>query len=195
MDNPYLTVRGSFIVAVLIGFSLPLMGWSQTVSHPREDSMVVWYRKPAEKWLEALPIGNGYMGAMVFGGTEHERIALNESTFWSGRPHDYNDPNAVHYFADIRRLVVEEKFQEAEKMVDAHFLGIPAAQQAYQPIGDLSLSFEGMDKAEDYRRELDMQTGVVKINYRVGNIRFSREIFMSYPDHVMVVHLTANKPG
>ena len=157
--------------------------------------MVIWYRQPAEKWLEALPIGNGYMGAMVFGGTEHERIALNESTFWSGRPHDYNDSNANHYFADIRRLVVEEKFQEAEKMVDAHFLGIPAAQQAYQPIGDLSLSFEGMAKAEDYRRELDMQTGLVKINYRVGDITFSREVFMSYPDHAMVVHLTANKPG
>jgi len=157
--------------------------------------MVIWYRQPAKRWLEALPIGNGYMGAMVFGGTEHERIALNESTFWSGRPHDYNDSNANHYFADIRRLVVEEKFQEAEDLVDTHFLGIPAAQQAYQPIGDLSLSFNGQEKAEDYRRELDMQTGLVKINYRVGDVTFSREVFMSYPDHVMVVHLTSNKPG
>jgi alpha-L-fucosidase 2 len=195
MYKPYVTVRIPFIVAALIGFSLPRVCWPQTLSHPREDSMVIWYRQPAEKWLEALPIGNGYMGAMVFGGTGHERIALNESTFWSGRPHDYNDSNAIHYFADIRRLVVEEKFPEAEKMVDAHFLGIPAAQQAYQPIGDLSLSFEGMDKAEDYRRELDMQTGLVKITYRVGDVSYSREVFMSYPDHVMVVHLTANKPG
>ena len=157
--------------------------------------MVIWYRQPAEKWLEALPIGNGYMGAMVFGGTGNERIALNESTFWSGRPHDYNDPNAINYFAQIRQLVVEEKFQDAEKLVDAHFLGIPGAQQAYQPIGDLSLSFDGLDKVEDYRRELDMQTGLVKINYRVREVTYSREVFMSYPDHVMVVHLTANKPG
>lgn len=165
------------------------------MSDTPQDSMVIWYRKPAEKWLEALPIGNGYMGAMVFGGTARERIALNESTFWSGRPHDYNDPNAINYFSQIRQLIVDEKFQAAEKLVDAHFLGIPGAQQAYQPIGDLSLSFDGMDKVEDYRRELDMETGIVKISYRVGTITFSREVFMSYPDHVMVIHITADRPG
>ena len=172
-------------------------GKEMTVAVPNtpDDGMVMWYRRPAEKWLEAMPVGNGYMGAMVFGGTAKERIALNESSYWSGRPHDYNDSNAVRYFPQIRRLVADGKFQEAEKMVDAHFLGIPGAQQAYQPIGDLSLVFDGSEKAEDYRRELDMETGIVKINYRVGDVLFSREVFMSYPDHVMVVHLTASRPG
>jgi len=172
-------------------------GKEMTVAEPAapENSMVLWYRQPAEKWLEAMPVGNGYMGAMVFGGIAKERIALNESSFWSGRPHDYNDPSAVNYFPQIRQLVAEGKFQEAEKMVDAHFLGIPGAQQAYQPIGDLSLLFDSAGKVEDYRRELDMETGIVKIDYRIGGVNFSREVFMSYPDHVMVVHLTADKPG
>ncbi len=168
---------------------------SRAQSIPIKNDMKIWYRQPAKKWLEAMPIGNGYMGAMVFGGTSQERIALNESSFWSGLPHDYNDPNAIKYFPQIRQLVVDEKFQEAEKMADAHFFGIPIAQQAYEPIGDLFLSFDGMDKIEDYRRELNMETGLVKINYRVGDILYTREVFMSYPDHVMVVHLTASKPG
>ncbi len=138
-------MKKTMLAGCLISFSLPGMCWSQYLLNTPEDSMVLWYRQPAEKWLEALPVGNGYMGAMVFGGIAQERIALNESTFWSGRPHDYNDPNAINYFAQIRQLVADEKFQDAEKLVDAHFLGIPGAQQAYQPIGDLSLSFDGMD--------------------------------------------------
>ena len=182
----YPILRSRLIITAFLFFFISGTSWSQSI---------LWYRQPAEKWLEALPIGNGYMGAMVFGGTAHERIALNESTFWSGRPHDYNDSNAVNYFAPIRNLVADEKFQDAEKLVDAHFMGIPAAQQTFQPIGDLLLSFEGMDKVEDYRRELDMETGIVRITYRVGEVSYSREVFMSYPDHVMVVHITANKSG
>jgi alpha-L-fucosidase 2 len=160
-----------------------------------KGDMVLWYQQPAEKWIEAMPIGNGYMGAMVFGGIANERIALNESSFWSGRPHDYNDPNAIEYFPRIRQLVVDEKFQDAEKMADDHFFGIPKAQQAYEPIGDLLLTFDGMDKAEDYRRELNMENGITKVSYRVAGIIYTREVFMSYPDHIMVVHITASKPG
>jgi len=95
--------------------------------------MVLWYRQPAEKWLEAIPMGNGMIGAMVFGGIQRERIALNESSFWSGRPHDYDNPEALKYFPQIRDLVFAGKFQEAEKMADEHFYGVPAAQQAFQP--------------------------------------------------------------
>jgi alpha-L-fucosidase 2 len=157
--------------------------------------MVLWYRQPAVKWLEALPLGNGLMGAMVFGGTRQERIALNESSFWSGRPHDYNDPEAFKYFPQIRDLVFAGKFQQAEKLADEHFYGRPAAQQAYQPLGDLVLSFDGIDKADDYYRELDLETGVAKVSYRSGDAIFAREAFVSYPDRVMVVRLTCDKPG
>jgi alpha-L-fucosidase 2 len=157
--------------------------------------MVLWYGQPAQRWLEAMPLGNGLMGAMVFGGTQRERIALNESSFWSGRPHDYNEPQALKFFPQIRALVVAGKFQEAEKMADEHFFGVPVAQQAFQPLGDLLLSFDGVEETDDYRRELDMETGVATIRYRVGDAVFTRETFISYPDRVMVVRITADKPG
>jgi len=158
-------------------------------------NMVLWYRQPGEEWLEGLPIGNGHMGAMVFGGIKQERIALNESSFWSGRPHDYNDPNAINYFDQIKELVFAGKHQEARKLADEHFYGIPAPQQAYQPLGDLNLSFDGENKVSDYRRELDMETGVAKVRYQAGKVVYTREAFLSYPDRVMVVRIEADKPG
>src|SRR4051812_5828230 len=88
-------------------------------------NMLLWYRQPATAWLQAMPLGNGSIGAMVFGGVPQERIALNESTFWSGRPHDYDNPEALTYFPQIRDLVFAGKFQQAEKMADDHFYGLP----------------------------------------------------------------------
>ncbi len=164
---------------------------------PDNRDMVVWYNKPADKvWLDGLFIGNGYMGANVFGKVQNERIALNESTFWSGRPHDYDDPEANKYFGKIKDLVFADKFKEAEKMANEHFYGKPGAQQAYQPIGDLILNFMATgDSIRDYYRELDMETGVVKVTYTEGKVKMTREVFMSYPDHVMVMKVSANKPG
>ncbi|MCX6879811.1 MAG: glycoside hydrolase family 95 protein [Verrucomicrobia bacterium] len=161
---------------------------------PAQD-MVLWYGQPAGEWLEALPLGNGLLGAMVFGGTRHERIALNESSFWSGRPHDYDDPEAHQHLTEIRDLVWAGEFQQAEKLADAHFYGRPAAQQAYQPLGDLLLAFEGDDPVGDYRRELDMARGVARISCRAGGVGLTREVFVSYPDRVLVVRITGDKPG
>ncbi|MDB4905183.1 MAG: glycoside hydrolase family 95 protein [Mucilaginibacter sp.] len=172
----------------------PLKNPGTQITKSKGD-MVLWYSQPAEKWTEGMPVGNGLMGAVIFGGIKQERIALNESSFWSGRPHDYNDPNAINYFPKIRQLVIDEKFQEAEKMADEHFFGLPAAQQAFQPLGNLMLSFDGMDSAEDYRRELNMETGIAKVSYKVNDAIYTREVFMSYPDKVMVVRLSANMPG
>jgi alpha-L-fucosidase 2 len=161
-----------------------------------QRDMVLWYKQPGLQWHDGMPIGNGYMGAMVFGGIQHERIALNESTFWSGRPHDYNDPQAYGYFEKIKEFVFAGKFKEAEKMVNEHFYGKPVAQQAYQPLGDLLLDFKTTsDSIRDYYRELDMESGVVKISYLDGDVKMTREIFMSYPDHAMVMKVSADKPG
>ncbi|MBO4656507.1 MAG: glycoside hydrolase family 95 protein [Bacteroidales bacterium] len=158
--------------------------------------MVLWYDKPAgDVWLDGLFIGNGYMGGNVFGRTEHERIALNESTFWSGRPHDYNDPDAHDYYDQIKELMYAKKYKEAEKMVDEHFYGKPANQQTYVPVGDLLLEFQNGAEATDYYRELDMETGIVKVSYTAGDVKMTREVFMSYPDHVMVMKVSADKPG
>ena len=156
--------------------------------------MVLWYKQPGEKWLEGLPIGNGLIGAMVFGGVPEERIALNESSFWSGRPHNYDDPGAFNYFPRIRDLVFGEKYKEAEKMADDHFYGIPKSQEAYQPIGDLVLSFPDVN-VTDYRRELDMETGVATVSYHQDDAVITRQVFVSWPDRVLVVRISADKPG
>ena len=158
--------------------------------------MVLWYDKPAgDVWLDGLLIGNGYMGGNVFGRVENERIALNESTFWSGRPHDYNDPDAHQYYDQIKELMYAKKYKEAEKLVDEHFYGKPANQQTYVPVGDLLLDFKPGAEVTDYYRELDMETGVVKVNYTQDGVKMTREVFMSYPDQVMVMKVSADKPG
>ena len=135
------------------------------------------------------------MGAMVFGRIQNERIALTEGTFWSGRPNDYTNPDGYKYFPAIRDLVFAGKYKEAEKMANEHFFGIPANQQAFQPLGDLLLRFKNNEKADEYYRELDMETGIVTVRYSDGGAEFTREIFMSYPDHILIVHLTCNKPN
>ena len=159
--------------------------------------MVLWYDQPAgDVWLDGLLIGNGYMGGNVFGRVDHERIALNESTFWSGRPHDYNDPEAHQYYDQIKELMYAKKYKEAEKLVDEHFYGKPANQQTYVPVGDLLLDFEpGAEPVTDYYRELDMETGIVQVRYTQDGIGMTREVFMSYPDHVLVMRICADKPG
>ena len=186
-------------LTVLVFIATPIFfsDCSTQKKSPESKEMVLWYDKPAgDVWLDGLFIGNGYMGGNVFGRVENERIALNESTFWSGRPHDYNDPNAHNYFDKIKDLVFADKFKEAENMVNEHFYGKPAAQQAYEPLGDLLLNFtQSGDSIKDYYRELNMETGVVKVSYKEGDVKMTREVFMSYPDHVMVMKVSADKPG
>ena len=171
---------------------------SCTQSAPESSrEMVLWYDAPAgDVWLDGLLIGNGYMGGNVFGRIEHERIALNESTFWSGRPHDYNDPDAHQYYDRIKELMYAKKYKEAEKLVNEHFYGKPANQQTYVPVGDLLLDFApGGEPVTDYYRELDMETGVVTVRYTQDGVKMTRETFMSYPDHVMVMKVSADRPG
>jgi alpha-L-fucosidase 2 len=171
-----------------------LLGAAGICSTKVSQDMVLWYRQPAIAWLQAMPIGNGMIGAMVFGGVPQERIALNESTFWSGRPHNYDDPNAVKYIGQIRDLVFADKFQEAEKLANDHFWSVPKSQEAYQPIGDLILFFEDAN-VTDYRRELNMKTGVAKVSYRLGETIITRQAFVSWPDRVLVMRISADKPG
>ena len=167
--------------------------FTSTLSFSQSNN-ILWYNQPATQWTQGMPIGNGMIGAMVFGGVPQERIALNESSFWSGRPHNYDDPNAGKYFNQIRDLVFAEKFQEAERMADDHFWGIPNSQEAYQPIGDLILSFVDAD-VTDYHRALDMETGVAKVSYRQGDAVITRETFVSWPDKVLVMRISSDKPG
>lgn len=155
----------------------------------------LWYAQPAAKWTEALPVGNGRMGAMVFGGVTDEHIQFNEATLWTGHPHDYVRAGAKDHLADIRRLLFAGTPGPAADLARQTFLSDPVRQKAYQPFGDLRLHFAGLTNVTDYCRDLNLDTAVSEVSYRVGGIVYRREVFASVPDQVIVLHISANKPG
>ena len=157
----------------------------------------LWYRKPATNWeREALPVGNGNLGAMVFGGVPKERIQLNEHSLWSGHREDVDSPQTLEYLPKVRQLLFEGKYAEANQMA-ARSLIVRAstAPAAYQTLGDLTLEFRHTEEALDYRRELDLDTGIARVTYRADGARFTRELFASHPDQAIVVRLESEEPG
>jgi alpha-L-fucosidase 2 len=155
----------------------------------------LWYKEPATQWTDALPIGNGRIGAMVFGGTAEDRYQLNEDTLWCGGPRDYAHDGAVQYLPQIRQLLFEGKQKEAEQLAMEHFMSVPLGQMPYQPFGDLKLTLPGHEKVEAYRRQLDLDTGIATTTYRVNGVTYTRQAFASYPDHVIVIRIEADRPG
>ena len=154
-----------------------------------------WYRQPAREWVEALPVGNGRLGAMVFGGVERERLQLNEDTIWDGFRKDANNPAALKALPEVRRLLFEGRNEEATKLAAETMMGIPSRIKSYQPLGDLFIETPGVSAVEDYRRELDLDTGIASVEYRAGGATFTREVFASAPDNVIVIRLACNRPG
>jgi alpha-L-fucosidase 2 len=160
-----------------------------------EPGLRLWYAQPATKWTEALPLGNGLMGAMVFGGIVDERIQFNEGTLWTGKPHDYVRAGAGEQLSELRRLVAAGNIKEAHALAKAKFLSDPVRQKAFQPFGNLRLKFAGHEGATGYRRELNLETATSRVSYRVGDVEYRREAFASYPDRVVVLQLTASAAG
>ena len=163
---------------------------------PEAQPLKLWYTRPAEKWVEALPIGNGRLGAMVFGRYDRERIQFNEDTIWTGKPHDYTHPGAAKYLPILRKLLWEGKQREAERLAMKHFMSIPLRQKAYQPFGDLWIEFaDGTDPVTDYSRELDLNQAIVRIQYRRSGHQIEEEAFASYPDQVLAFRWTSHPGG
>jgi len=163
-----------------------------------DTTQVHWrlqYSEPAKKWVEALPIGNGHMGAMIFGQTAQERIQFNEDTLWTGHPQDYQHPGAADVLTELRRLLYADKQKQAEALAMKRFMSEPLRQCAYQPFGDLLLRFDGHDAVTGYRRSLDLETALARVDYQAGGTSFSRELFASYPDRVIIIHLGAGTAG
>lgn len=154
--------------------------------------MNIQFQSPAVYWTEALPVGNGKLGAMVFGGVEKERIALNEDTLWSGYPKDWNNPGAREVLPRVRELIAQHNYEEADRL-SKEMMG--PYTQSYLPFGDLHLLMHHGDIKHDYSRKLDLSTGIVTVAYSVGGVRYTREIFASYPDQALVVRLTSSKEG
>jgi alpha-L-fucosidase 2 len=156
---------------------------------------LLWYESPAENWEEALPVGNGRLGAMVFGKYGEERIQLNEETYWSGGPYSTVVEGGAEYLPEIQRHLFEGEPIKAHKLFGRHLMGYPVEQQKYQSLANLHLFFENQEEVRDYKRWLDLETGITSVEYRVGDISYRRDIVSSEPDQVILVHLTASKPG
>ena len=156
-------------------------------------ALKLWYGNPASQWLEALPVGNGRLGAMVFGAATKEHIQFNEDSLWTGIPRDYSNPTAFESLAEIRELLFEGKQQDAHNLAGEKFMSIPLRQERYLPFGDLWIEFEETQDYTEYRRELDLERAVVSVHYKSEGVTYSRTVFSSYPDQVIVVHLTADK--
>jgi len=157
------------------------------------NELKLWYDLAATVWEEALPIGNGRLGAMIFGGPAVDRIQFNEETLWSGGPHDYSHEGAYASLAAIRELLWQGKQKEAEGLALEKFMSVPLRQQKYQPFGDMWLNFPDHETVTQYRRELDISNAICRTSYMVGDISFSREYIASYPDNVIAINLKSDR--
>lgn len=155
----------------------------------------LWYQQPAAQWVEALPVGCGRLGAMVFGDVQNEHIQFNEDTLWTGGPHEYHRKGAVKHLAKIRQLIFDGKQEQAEQLAFKQFMGNPKRQKAYQPCGDLNLSFPEHENITHYYRDLNLDTGIATTTYQVGNVTYTREVFASYPAQAIVIRLSTDQPG
>ena len=178
---------------------------------PPQSTLTLWYREPAAdrpataprppaavasaEWVRALPVGNGRLGAMVFGGVVNERLQLNEDTLWAGGPYNPVNPDAKDALPEVRRLIAAGEYAAAAKLASEKVMAKPLAQMPYQTVGDLRLTFPTATVVENYRRDLDLATATAHVLYTADGITFAREVFASAPDQVIVVRLTASRPG
>ena len=158
-------------------------------------STLMWYTKPAEEWEKALPVGNGRLGAMVFGGIKEERIQLNEDTYWSGGPYSTVVKGGYKVLPKIQNLIFEGKPIEAHKLFGRHLMGYPVEQQKYQSLANLHLFFNEDQESENYKRWLDLSEGITGVEYTINGVTYLREVFSSHVDQTIAIRLTASEPG
>lgn len=158
-----------------------------------DPSSLLWFNAPAKIWNDAIPVGNGRLGAMIFGNPENERIQFNDETYWSGGPYTQVVKGGANHLSELQDLVFKGKWLEAQKLFGNEFMGYPVEQQKYQPLGNLVMQFEKNKEFSDYKRWLDLTTGISGVEYTSDGVKYSREIFSSIPDQAIVVRLTADQ--
>ena len=165
------------------------------VSAQNEQYLKLWYTQPAKQWVEALPVGNGRLGAMVYGDPSKELIQLNENTVWAGSPYRNDNPDAREALPEVRRLIFEGKYKEAHDIVNEKFISKISHGMPYQTMGNLRLTFPGHENFQDYYRELDLTNAVVSSRYNLNGVKYETKVFSSFPDQVLIIRISANKPG
>ncbi|MCX6332671.1 MAG: glycoside hydrolase family 95 protein [Bacteroidia bacterium] len=178
-------------------FSFTSMNFSPVWCQDQFSVLKIWFTKPAENWNEALPVGNGRLGAMIFGGIDKERLQLNEESVWTGQPRWDANPEALKSLPKVRQLLFEGKYKEAEKLAQSGILGSFRRDNAssYQTLGDLTFDFGSLRGVSNYRRELNIEEAIARVNYTTGQVNYTREIFSSAPDQALIVRLTADNEG
>jgi alpha-L-fucosidase 2 len=188
--------RRETITAIAAGTAAAsLPSGARSAAAPASPATTLWYRQPATKWTEALPIGNGLLGAMVFGGTARERLQLNEGTLWAGEPYDPVNPMALETLPKVRELIFAGKFKEAEALADIGLISRPKGQMPYQALGDLALAFPNVTEATDYRRELDLDAAMATTRFVAGGVEHVRQVIASPDNGVIAIRLTTSGRG
>ena len=168
---------------------------AQNLSAQNDNRLKLWYSHPARQWVEALPIGNGRLGAMVYGDPWKETLQLNEITVWGGQPNRNDNPNARESLPEVRRLIFAGKFKEAQDLVNQKFISKTSQGMPYQTVGNLRLMFPGHERYTDYYRELDIAKAVATTRYTVDGVHYESQAFASFPDQVIIVRISSDKPG
>lgn len=157
--------------------------------------MKLWYDRPATQWVESLPLGNGRLGAMVYGDPIHEEFQLNEETIWGGSPYNNTNPKAKEALPQIRQLIFEGRNKEAQALCGPNICSQTANGMPYQTVGSLHLDFEGISSYSNYYRELDIEKAVTTTRFTAGGVTYTREAFTSFPDQLLIIRLTASEKG
>jgi alpha-L-fucosidase 2 len=181
-------VKINLLVLLIMGFALNTFGQDK-------GRHQLWYNKPANNWNEALPIGNGFIGGMIFGGPEHDRIQLNESTIWAGGPNNNIDPQAGTSINEVRGLLAQKKYVEAQELANRKLGPKGNSGMPYQLAGNLSIDFLGHTQVQDYRRDLDIANATASLTYKNSGVTYKREYFTSFGNNVLMVRLSADRPG
>lgn len=187
MQTHFAILHSPFFQAAVIVQSL--------LSAAQGSPWVLRYNEPATQWVEALPVGNGRIGVMDFGGVSHAQYQFNEDTLWTGGPRSYARPGAFHFLPEILQLLFADKQREAEQLASREFMSQPLGQMAYQPFGNIELEFAGHENYRNYKRELDLDTATITTTYEADGVTYTRQTFASSPDQIVVVSLSCNKPG
>ena len=191
-------LRWSMVCSVFIGMIWMTNVVSADAPSPNAkelSSWMIWYNQPAANWNEALPLGNGRLGAMVFGGVEKERLQLNDDTLWDGYPRERINPKAKEALPQIRQLIFDGKNKEAEDLASKTMMGVPCTVLSYQTLGDLWMEMPDKKEIKNYKRILDLETATSSTSFEIEGIRYERTVYASAPDDVIVVHYKAAKPG
>ena len=160
----------------------------------KDSSLKLWYERPADEWVEALPLGNGRLGIMIFGNVSKERIQLNEDTLWTGVPiKEENCGLFLKNLNKVRNLMFKGEYVKGQEIMNEKLLG--PWNESYAPMGNLYLDFENTDDYEEYRRELDLEEGLIRVNYKINGVEFNRTLFTSAPDNAIVINLNASEKG